>query len=237
MIRFQGTYPAYDESILLVGLQNEIIPEIEYTSQKIPQRAGVLGISKTHNVRTLAATYQLNGKSAARNMSLAAALAQWADSEAAGQLVLDETPDRFYFGILTNASKPDYAQEWPEVTLTFTCANPYAYSMEQHSANVGETIDYQGSVPVWPTIEYTPGSNLAQAQWTDGTRTLTISDPEYTLRAGHRIAMDCANRLATDNDVSIMAYITLFSDWLYMKRGPNTITGPGGVVKWRNVYL
>lgn len=237
MMRFRGTYPAYDEAILCVGITNPIVPEIEYTSQKIPQRAGELGIAKTYGARQIVATYQLNGKSAARNMQLAAALALWAESEAAGQIILDDAPDRFYLGILTNASKPDYSQDWPEITLTFTCANPFAFSLVQHTSNVGDDIDYSGDVAVWPTIEYTPTSNLASAQWGDGTRQLLISDADYTMQAGHAIAIDCANHLITDNGVNIMPYMGLLSDWLYMRRGINTINGPGGTVKWRNVYL
>ncbi len=237
MMRFRGAYPADDDSILCVGLQNDILPVIEYTSQKVPCRAGVIGISKTHNERTVVVTYQLNGKSAARNMELAAALALWAESDTDGQIVLDETPDRYYWGLLTKASSPDYAEDWPEISLTFLCADPYAYSMEQFSANVGASISYTGTAPTKPTIEFTPGGNLTGAQWSDGTRALIIGDPDYTMQAGHTVIVDCAKRLITDNGVSIMAYQTLYSDWLRLDRGVSAITGTGGVVKWRNAYL
>ncbi len=237
MMRLNGVYPAYDDSILLVGLQNKILPNINYTSQKIPGQQGIIGISKTHDERIIIPTYQLNGKTEEKNMELTAALALWAESNTAGQIVLDKMPDRFYMGILTNTTDPEYTEDWPEVTLTFTCANPYAYSIAQHSAAVGDVIDYQGTVAVYPMIVFTPESDLTSAQWSDGTRTLIINDADYTMQAGHKIVIDCANRLITDNGVSIMAYKTLLSDWLYMARGINTITGPGGTVKWRNVYL
>lgn len=236
-MRFRGTYPAYDDTILCVGVTNPMMPDIEYEAQKIPQRAGALGIAKTHGVRQIVATYQLNGKSAARNMALAAALALWAESDTAGQIVLDDAPDRFYLGILTDTSKPDYAQDWPEITLTFTCANPYAYSLTQHTANVGETIDYTGSVAVWPTLTFTPEQDLPSGQWGDGTRVLLIRDEEYLLRAGHTFVIDCANRYITEDGVSAMAHLSLLSDWLQLRRGINTITGPGGTVKWRDAYL
>lgn len=240
MIRFRGVYPCYDDTIILTSLQIPILPEIGYTAQKIPQRPGVLGVDKTHNARTITAKFELNGKSAAKNAALAASLALWAESETAGQLIPDETPDRFYLALLSEASEPDYAQAFPEVELIFTCANPYAFSVAQQQENVGETIVYGGSVAAWPTIEFTPQADIDSAQWTDGTRILRIEDVSgaYKLQAGHTFVIDCANRRITDNDdTSVMEHLTLLSDWLFIKRGVNNITGAGGIVKWRNIYL
>lgn len=237
MIRYRGLYASYDDSIILVNLTNPPLPEITYQTQKIPLMTGVLGISKTHNARVIKATFQLNGKSAARNAQLAAALALWAESEATHKLILDEATDRFYRAILTETTEIDYSEAWPEVTLTFTCPNPYAFSIAEYSENVGDAIAYDGDVSVWPVIEFTPATDLSSAQWTDGTRTLKIEGTDYTLQAGHKFVIDCANKVITDNGDSIMQHMTLLSDWLHLQRGINTITGAGGVVKWRNIYL
>ncbi len=235
MIKFRGIYPAYDDSIILTAASNPILPTIGHSEIKIPQRAGVLSYDKTHDEREISLTYELNGKSAARNAALAAQLARWAESAAAGQMVFDEMPDRFYLARLIDASPPDYAQPFPTITLKFLCANPYAFATEQSSANVGDLITYGGDVRVYPVITFQPTESQNGAQWQVGTKRLVIDG--YTIPSGHTVKVDNANHLITDNDVNIMRYLTVASDWLYIERGGVTISGTGGVITWRNIYL
>jgi predicted phage tail component-like protein len=237
MIRFRGVRPAYDDSIILIAANNPLSPEIEYTSQKIPLRPGVFGVDRTHNARVIDLTFELNGKSATRNALLAAQLIKWADSDADGQLIFDEQPDRYYQAILTSVGKINYAAAFPEVNMTFTCANPYGFAAKESTAAVGMSFIYSGDAKVYPVIEHTPESNISSAQWSDGTRIMRIQDSGYTITSGHVIKVDNATRVVTDNGSSIMQHITLLSDWLYLKKGENTIQGTGGVVKWRDIYL
>lgn len=237
MIRFRGVYPAYDDSIIVTSLKNEIMPRITYTAVKVPHRPGMLGVDKTHDARTITVTFELNGKSAQKNAALAHQLAVWAESDEAGQIMLDDQPERIYMGLLSNATEADYAEPWPEVTLTFTCDNPYGFASEPTQANVGSLVLYEGDIDVWPVITFVSTQDLTSAQWYDGTHIIRLDDPGYTIRAGHTIVIDNANRFVTDNGESIMHYLTLASDWMYLKRGANTITGPGGIVKWRDIYL
>lgn len=236
MIKFRGVYPAYDDSIILKAAVNPIMPTIGHDSIKIPGRVGVLSHNKTHDEREISLTYELNGKSAARNAALAAQLARWAESEAAGQMVFDEATDRYYLARLIDTTPPDYAQPFPTVTLKFLCANPYAFAKTESSANVGELITYGGDVRAYPLITYAPTTAKAGAYWIIGTMRLTI-DSSYTIHAGHTIKVDNASHLITDNDTNIMRYMTVASNWLYIERGGITVQGTGGVVTWRNIYL
>ncbi len=235
MIKFRGTYPAYDDGIILTSASNPILPEIDHDEVKIPHRAGIIELWKSHNAREISLKYELNGKSAARNAALAAQLARWAESTEAGQMVFDEMPDRFYLARLISATAPDYAQPFPTVTLKFLCANPYAFATQESSANVGSLIIYEGDVRAYPLITYTTTANQNGALWQCGAMRLEISG--YTIPAGHTVTIDNANHLITDNGVNIMRYLALASDWIYIERGGVTINGTGGVITWRNIYL
>lgn len=234
MIRFRGVYPCYDDSIILTGCENGIMPNITYESIKIPHRPGIISASKTHDERAIKLTFELCGHTAERNARLGAALAHWAESENDAQFVFDEQPDRFYLARLTSASPVDYAAESPEVELVFTCANPYGFSVKPLSALVGETIFYNGNVATWPTLTYTADKAITSARWSDGKGVIQL---DYDIPKGHEIIIDNANRLITDNGTPVMQHLSLYSDWLRLERGVNTITGTGGTVSWREVYL
>lgn len=236
MITFRGVYPASDDSLILTAAANPILPAIGHSSIKIPQRAGVLFHDKTHDEREISLTYELNGKSAARNAALAAQLADWAESAVAGQLVFDEMPDRFYLAILTDATPPNYADAFPSITLKFLCADPYAYALIESTANMGGTINYLGTARAYPIITYQPEEAQPGGYWQIGSKRVTLSS-DYTIASGHTISIDSANRLITDNGANILRYMTIASDWLCIERGGMKTSGTGGVITWRNTYL
>lgn len=234
MIRYRGVYPVNDQSIILTNLQMTPMPEIEYTTAKVPQMPGLISVDKTHNSRTISLTFQLNGKTPAENMALMALLASWAESAYEEQLILDERPDVYYLATLTETDETDLAEMWPEVTLTFTCPYPYALSVAVKSAQVGAALTYGGDIPAWPTITFQPAAATVNPQWSNGAQIITL---DYTVPAGHIVIIDNAKHKITDNGESAMQHLSLLSDWIPLNKGQNIITGPGGLVEWREVRL
>lgn len=234
MIRYRGTYPANDQSILLTNLNISPMPEIVYTAAKIPQMAGLLPIDKTHNARTINATFQLNGRTPDENEALSVQLARWAESAYEEQLTLDERPGFYYLATLTGATEADLAEMWPEVTLTFTCPYPYALSSAIKDMAIGNPFTYAGDIRAWPTITFLATQAKTGAQWSNGKGIITL---DYTILAGHTVIIDNAKHLITDNGESVLQHLSLLSDWLYLDPGGNTVTGPGGLVQWREVCL
>jgi len=234
MIRYRGTYPVNDQAIILTNLNITPVPEIEYTTAKIPQMAGLMPIDKTHNARAINTTFQLNGKTPDENATLLAQLARWSDSDYEEQLTLDERPGLYYLATLTGSTEADLAEMWPEVTLTFTCPYPYALSTAIKDAAVGNPFTYAGDIRAWPTITFLATEATAGAQWSNGQRIVTL---DYTILAGHTVIIDNAKHAITDNGESILQHLSLLSDWMYLTKGQNTITGPGGLVQWRDICL
>lgn len=234
MITFRGIRPYYGEAAFLTSARNQLTPEIISETINIPGRPGVLNVSKQHGARTIGLTFELLGHSAQRNAEIAADIAAWAESETEGQFVFDELPDRFYLARLLETSEVDYAEEAPEIELTFMCANPYAFSLKEYEKTTGAPIWYEGTVAVWPKIIFEPKAEVVSPVWTCGDRKIELTG--YTAQPGHTITIDNANRLITDDGASIMRYMSIDSDWFCLKRGNNRIDG-GGRVVWRNVYL
>jgi predicted phage tail component-like protein len=234
MIRYRGQYPANDQSIILVGLSLPPVPEIEYSTSKVPKMPGLIPIDKTHNSRSINATYQLNGKTPEENMALLAQLARWAESAYEEHLTLDERPGFYFLATLAGASESDLSQMWPEVTLTFACPYPYLLSSDLKSASVGSAFQYNGDILAWPIITFTPTTDTEGTQWSNGDQIITI---EHTIMAGHTITVDNGKHTIMDNGESIMQHLDLLSDWISIAKGENTITGTGGLVQWREICL
>lgn len=237
MIRFNGSYPATDDSIILLSAQISPIPKIVAERVAVPGRAGMLQVSRQHAERTIRLNYELNGKSAQHNAQLMRALALWAESSAPKRLIADELPDRFFLAQLESIGAPDLADAFPEVELTFFCADPYGYALEESTGAVGAAVTNSGDVAVKPVITFAAANNYTGASWSCGGRTISLLS--YPIQAGHTIVIDCAAGVITDNGASdaIMQALSLTSDWLELAPGSNTITGPGGTVKWRTTWL
>lgn len=237
MIQFRGAKPAADDRIILTSFRKSPVPTIESEHLRIPGRPGILLMDRRHAERIITATFELNGKSAAANEALAVQLARWAESSAPGQLVHPERPEAFYLAQLAGMSEPDLAEAFPTIDVDFICADPYAYSLAEQSAQVGTSFTVQGDVPALPVITLVPTSNLAGGIWVLGGQTISILG--YTLQAGHSIVIDCAKRVITDNGQpdAIMQKLSLQSDWITLSPGSRSITGPGGTITWRTTWL
>lgn len=235
MIRFRGIYPVYDDSAFLTACVYQAAPQIQIETVKIPQRPGVLMASKDHGARYIRATFELLGHSAQRNADIAWRIVRWATSAGDERLILDEYPDRYFLAQLSEVGETDFAQTHPELQLTFHCANPYGFSINERTSYVGGAILYDGDVEVWPRIVYKPSAAITSPSWSDGKHTITLEG--YTVQAGHEIVIDNANRNITDNGVSVMEYLPLSCDWIHLARGENAINGAGGSVVWRDIFL
>lgn len=236
MITFQGVRPYYGDDAFLISCRVQPIPTIENEKVTIPLRPGVISSQKIHRERRIHLSFELLGHNAKRNAEIAQSIALWAETSSDEQFVLDEQPDRFYLAKLDESGEVDYAEEYPVYDLTFVCSNPYAYSIDTYSGNVGGAIAYSGTVAAWPCIRFIPEADVNAPTWSDGARIISF-DADYTARAGHEIVIDCANRCAIDNGESIMQHLAITSDWLKLECGDNQIVGSGGIVEWRNVYL
>ena len=235
MIRYKGTYPAYDDSIILTKLECPALPSVQHDTVRIPCRPGNILTAHNHGERKIRATFELNGKNAMRNATLAAQLIKWAASSEPAQLILDETPDRYFLAQLTDATAPDYAAQYPTITLTFTCDNPYSFALEWSAEQVGREFWYLGTVAVWPVIVLQPQSKVENPSWSANGRMIELSG--LTIVPGDDLIIDNANRKITINGQNAMPYLTLDSDWLYMHPGITKIEGSCGKVVWRDVYL
>lgn len=236
MITFRGIRPYYGDDAFLSSCRIQAMPTIENSTAIIPYRPGVLNVSKMHRERKINLSFELLKRDARKNAEVVEQIIRWAESSGDEQFIADEYPDRFFLARMVSADTPDYAETHPTLSLEFLCANPYGYSIEEYSDYVGSTFIYLGSVATWPVIRFKPSTDTENLRWTDGTRTI-LFDPAYKAQAGHEIVIDCARRICTDNGASIMEHLQLASDWLKIDRHENRITGSGGLVEWRHVFL
>jgi predicted phage tail component-like protein len=98
---------------------------------------------------------------------------------AAGILVFDEVPDRFFYAKLSGRLVPEQIGQYGEFRVTLKCTDPFAYGPERiyeaviTDSGIGTaavTLESEGSEPTPPIIEL---SNAGSTALTDGF-TLTI---------------------------------------------------------------
>lgn len=175
MIKINGLYPAADDSIILTALQIDPLPVISQDRVKVPGRPGLLMFGRSHDERTIRASFELNGKNPAQNALLARQLTVWAEHMAPRQLIADEMPDRYYLAQLEQATAPDLAEAFPMIDLTFVCADPYAYAVQASTGAVGAAVTNSGDVPVRPSIAFVAPSDYPSASWLCGGKTLSMA--------------------------------------------------------------
>lgn len=238
MIKLNGIAASYSDEILLIGLEIAPFPTRRSLETSIPLRAGAIYIGYSYEPRPIKATFALHGKSAERNAELAHALAVWASGDKAQQLIVDETPDRYYLAETESIDEIDYAEQFPELRIQFKCMNPFAYSLESREALPGDTFYYHGDVETEPVIQYVPAADVQGATWRLNDRQMEITE-QQTIPSGHTILVDCANKIVTDNgDSTIMKHLSLYSDWLRIRPGANTFQGAeGSKLQYRECYL
>lgn len=69
------------------------------------------------------------------------------------EIGFSDDPERFYFAQFNTSQEAEEVSNQAIVTLSFTCFDPFKYSLEK--SVTGEVITYAGDMPTKPTVEVT----------------------------------------------------------------------------------
>lgn len=167
-------------------------------------------------------------------------LGAWLDVDGPRELVLPDTPDRFYMAIPegTVQLKRHFGAE--SALLKFTLTDPVAYG-EERTVTVPSggslTFEVGGTYPASPVVTATATPDLSTALWgltVDGSAFIRVElDDE-----GIPVSIDCLNRTCTVSGSAALP--TLASDWLTLAPGRHTLAmlGEGAAaVTYRERWL
>ncbi len=133
MIGYGFTYRGKHSSTLGVNLLNYTAnsPELREYEDEVDGLPGVIDYGTEYGKRAIDVTVDIDVTSDQFKVRQSQ-IYQWLKpTQAAGILVFDDVPDRFYFAKLTGQLRPEQIGQYGQFTLTFKCSDPFAYGPER----------------------------------------------------------------------------------------------------------
>lgn len=242
------------ESIAICGDPQISIFNFQPEFKDMKSRNGSLFVGTKLGASTVELTVCVTGNASERRAKLST-LGSWLVVDSPKQLVLPDTPDRYYLAVPSGAVDMKRGYDGEYAQLTFTLTDPTAYSTQLRSVTSVSGVaacNVLGNAPTEFVITnvdggtVTPGSidpQFAANYWSvsNGSASLNFgigSDP------GRKIIIDSEKRqcrFLLDNEYVEQWYTylaTAASTWFKLQPGANTITRTIGggefVVEWRD---
>ena len=233
------TYDGHDLESLFACGDPEItilnsIPDAESPSG----RDGSIVIGRRWGDASVSFAIGASGTAAQRRAAFST-LGAWLTVDGPRQLVLPDTPDRYYLAIPDGPLDLKRGIMGEMARLTFTLTDPIAYG-QQRTANIPSggsvSITVGGTAPAKPTITASAAVRDSSSEvWgvrLDSGKVLHIATGSSSARA---VSIDCDARTSTV--AGAIALPTLDSDWFEMAPGSHTIAmnrGTGAAtITWR----
>lgn len=221
MLKYKGIDSKGQVRVLEVS--RALLPSSVVQTMDIEGKAGSYFLRKTHGVRSIEVEMAILGDSPEDLMDRAEQVADWLDSEKPEPLVFEDEPEKTYFAIVDGAVDLDEQLKNGFFSVSFLCPDPYAYGVEkQHNLNEGQNVvNYQGTAPVYPTIETTFSVAKNDFIISNGEDKVEI---EFPFEAGTVLELDFHTGKVLVNGSLNLPIMTLDSDFFPLKKGDNTIT-------------
>lgn len=246
------------ESIAICGDPQISIFNFQPEFKDMKSRNGSLFVGTKLGASTVEFTVCVTGSASERRAKLST-LGLWLMVDEPKPLILPETPDRYYLAVPNGAMDMQRGYDGEYTQLTFTLADPLAYSIASRSVtsvNGVATINVLGNTPSPFTLANVEGQLITGGVVDPGSSTvfwgITNGDDSlvYALRGNDYssgdIAFDtekCTCSYGLYWNTSEITWFTLVptldSSWIKLQPGENTITrsvGGGGefVIEWRD---
>ncbi|WP_028560957.1 distal tail protein Dit [Paenibacillus pinihumi] len=127
------TYKGRHSSTMGVNLLNYTpnSPELREYEDEVDGLPGVIDYGTEYGKRAIDVTMDLTVNDDQFKVRQSQ-IYQWLKpTQAAGILVFDDVPDRFYFAKLTGLLRPEQIGQYGTFTFTFKCTDPFAYGPER----------------------------------------------------------------------------------------------------------
>jgi predicted phage tail component-like protein len=151
---FRGQHSS-DFGIILNSLKRSILPPIQEKTITIPYMAGAHYFGKQIGERTFSLTVTVQGTDADDLNNKLSDIATWLNSDQEEEIVFDKEADKSYYGFFTGSTDLSELVTIGQATLTFVCADPYAYGVEVESAEQTTSpfsLDVGGKEATYPDI-------------------------------------------------------------------------------------
>lgn len=242
------------ESIAICGDPQISIFNFKPEFKDVKSRDGSLFVGTKLGASTVEFTVCVTGSASERRAKLST-LGSWLVVDSPKQLVLPDTPDRYYLAVPSGAVDMKRGYDGEYTQLTFTLTDPLAYSFESRSVtsvNGVATINVLGNAPSEFVITNVPGGVItpgslssqypAELYWevangiggylliyTDGDSGELIIDTEKR---------QCRFNYSLDHPDWRTVIPLIGTTWFKLQPGANTITRTIGggefVVEWRD---
>lgn len=131
------------------------MPAVELATTSIANADGLIYKGKRYAERTLKVEFLIEGTNSTDTLGKLDALNKALDIENAIIIFHDEE-DKFYIGTVSGTPDITMQRGIAHGTFEITCANPFKYSIEQHSTTGADgvlTVEYNGTQDSYPYIE------------------------------------------------------------------------------------
>ena len=228
------------EAMLIVG-DPEITPFSFAPSYYETKRDGAVVSDVLMAPATVAFTVVVTGEAGERRDKLST-LAMWLNVDEPKQLVLPDTPGRYYMAIPDGELKLTRCVDGEIGQLTFTITEPASYGPEREvTVPSGGSVTFvvDGTYPTAPVITAAAVRDNSSQVWglkLDNADFVHIATGNASAR---NIVLDCGARTLTVQ--TAVALPTLDSDWLVFEPGEHTLVmdkGTGAAtVKYRERWI
>lgn len=164
----------------------------------------------------------------------------WLKPTAAGKLVFDDVPDRFFNAKLTGSMAVEQIGKYGEIRVTFKAADPYSYSTtESDEIILDSDVILDEDITLDATWSFTINSPqtvtvnswgyetvrpriVVSGSWTS----ITIGSLTYNkAESGKTLIIDCEQETARIDGVSVMGNVA--GDFLTLEQGNNSVAISG----------
>lgn len=215
----------------LVSVKNVKRPMLPSRDVQMITAAGMVGAwlgRVKRGIRIIEADIRLLGDLSTRRQT-AREIGAWLDDDTAQALSFDDEPDKTYYAILNgNLDFDESSRILGEFTLSFICADPYAYGLHHDVTPVsGGTVPNGGTADALPVFTLTSHAAQNSLTVTANGKTIKIS---RSLVANDVVVIDCKAHSVKLNGADAMSILTIDSRFITLPAGqPTTISWNGNM--------
>lgn len=197
--------------------------------REVSGRDGAAFVGMRYGTSTVAFTVEVEGGAATRRNAFST-LGAWLKVDEPKQLVLPDTPDRYYLAVPSGAVEVTRAMGAEYATVTFELADPVAYGLyktDTLDSGGSKSITVGGTAPTWLRVV----ANSAVRNSTSLVWGVKVDNAEFVHVAtgsasARKVEIDCQAR--TCKVANALTLPTLDSTWLELVPGTHTVSMDNG---------
>ncbi len=222
--------------LVVESVSRDLLPKRRLETTEVSAMDGAHVADTGLETLEISVTCRLLAESAADVSDCRRLLAHALHSSTAARLILPDEPDRYYLAWFEGGSAPSGSVRYPQVKLSFLCADPVAYG-EAKTATVGTSntiVSAGGTYKACPVITCKPASG-SYWQLTNVT-TGDFVRVEAAFTGSQTVVLDMARERCTVNGTDHA--VTLTSDFFALD-GTQTLKTSSGTasLEWEERWL